>query len=64
MLTMEERKELIVDNIDPDLLVEILDISTEDLLTAFEDKVLDQWDSKFQYLEEEGDQYGPESINA
>ena len=64
MLTTEERKELIIENIDPDFLVEILNISIEDLIESFEDLIMDNWESKFQYLEEEHDDYGPESINS
>lgn len=51
-LTLEEKKELLVDHIDPDFLVEVLNIDTADLANAFEDKILDCWD-KFEYLEED-----------
>ena len=51
-LTVEEKKELLADHIDPDFLVEVLDISTAELANAFEDKLLDSWD-KFYYLEED-----------
>lgn len=51
-LTLEEKKELIVDNIDPDLLVEIFNISTQELLDAFEGHLEEKW-YEFAYLEEE-----------
>ena len=40
MLTLEELKERIVSLYDPDLIVEILEITTEELLDAFEEKLL------------------------
>ena len=40
MLTLEELKERIISQYDPDLVVEILEISTEELLENFEDKLL------------------------
>lgn len=52
MLTPEERKEKIIDHIDPDFLVEVLDISTEQLVEAFEDQLLENW-HLFEYLEED-----------
>ena len=40
MLTLEEIGEMIVlHEIDPDLLVEVLEITTEEILERFEDKV-------------------------
>lgn len=50
-LTLEEKKELLVDHIDPDFLVEVLNIDTAELADAFEDRILECWD-KFMYLEE------------
>lgn len=44
MLTLEELKERIVAQYDPDLIVEILEISTEELLENFENKLLDKRD--------------------
>lgn len=39
-LTLEELKERIIDEYDPDLVVEALEITTEELLEHFEDKLL------------------------
>ncbi len=50
-LTLYELKEKLLERYDPDLLLEMLEISAEDLLNAFEDKVID----KFAKLEEELD---------
>lgn len=63
MLTAEERKEKVVDNIDPDFFVEVLNISTEQLVEAFGDLMEDKWDT-FAYLEEEANDYDPESISS
>jgi chaperonin GroEL (HSP60 family) len=42
-LTLNELKELIVqDGIDPCTICEVLDITTEDLLHEFEDKLIDK----------------------
>jgi hypothetical protein len=49
-LTLEEKKELLVDHIDPDFLVEVLNIGTAELADVFEDKILDNW-TLFEYLE-------------
>ncbi len=56
MLTLEELKERIIQNYDPDLIVEILEISTEELLNVFEDKLVENT-SKFKdlYEQETGD---------
>lgn len=50
-LTLHELKEKMLERYDPDLLVEILEISAEELLEAFEDKLID----RFTKLEEELD---------
>ena len=49
-LTLEELKELITARCDPDEVVELLDISTEDLLEYFEDKLIEHR-HKFKDLE-------------
>ena len=41
MLTLAELKERILQEYDPDLLVEVLEITSEELLDRFEDKVLE-----------------------
>lgn len=38
-MTLEELKEQLKDRVDPDLLLEELDISTEELVDRFEDKI-------------------------
>jgi len=50
-LTLEEKKELLVDHIDPDFFVEVFNITTSDLVEAFEDTIADKWE-QFKYLEE------------
>jgi len=37
VLTQQDLKELIIENYDPDIVIELLDLSTEDLLDRFED---------------------------
>lgn len=39
MITLEELKEKLKEQVDPDLLVEELNLSTEDLVDRFEDKI-------------------------
>jgi len=57
-LTADELVELIADRYDPDFIVEILDITSERLLYAFLDDVLDNQD-KFDLWENE-DENGEE----
>ena len=52
MHTLEELKELIKERVDPDLLVEELELSSEELVDAFEDKILARY-SKLQQLVED-----------
>jgi hypothetical protein len=40
-LTLEEIKEKIILEYDPDLIIEVLEITTEELLDSFEDKLVD-----------------------
>ena len=54
-LTIEEKKEKIVRFIDPDFLIEILDVKTEYLVELLEDEIEDQW-SKFEYLEDDNEE--------
>ncbi len=51
-LTLEEIKERIGSQYDPDLIVEVLEISTEELLDAFEEKLLAKL-HKFEDIEDE-----------
>jgi len=53
-LTLEEIKERIVKLYDPDDIVEALELNTEELLDAFEDKLADNID-KFNGDLEDGD---------
>ena len=41
MTLLEELKEKIGNNYDPDLIVEVLEITTEELLEAFEEKLIE-----------------------
>lgn len=52
MLTLEELKERIIQTYDPDLVVEALEITTEQLLNVFEEE-LEENRNKFKDLEEE-----------
>ena len=53
MLTLEELKErIIAEGYDECLICDILEVSTEELLCAFEDKLIDNRDK---FLEEEDD---------
>lgn len=52
MITIPELKLRIIDNYDPDLVVELLDLSTEDILDRFED-ILFIRQHKFQDIIEE-----------
>ena len=49
MFTIEELKEKIVETYDPDLLVEVLKVSTEELVEALADRIEDMAD----FFEEE-----------
>jgi len=51
-LTLEELKEAVLDRLDADDLIDILDISAEELLEAFTDR-LEEKREKFDYIEEE-----------
>jgi len=59
-LTLEELKEILVDHLDPDDVVEALEITTEQLLNTFED-VLMQKRFKFSDYEEDFTDEGEES---
>lgn len=55
--TLEELKEYIIEHYDPDEFIEILDISTEELVEAFEDLIILK---RYKFDEEE--EYSDESI--
>lgn len=42
MLTLEEVKGRVIDEYDPDLVVEILEITTEELLECFEEEFINK----------------------
>lgn len=50
--TLEEIKEYLIQHYDPDDLIEAFEISTEELIDRFEDKVL-YYSSKFEETQEE-----------
>lgn len=55
MFTIEELKEKIVETYDPDLLVEVLKVSTEELVEALTDRIeemADFFEEEFQQDEE------------
>jgi len=52
VLTPDEFLDTVKDRMDPDLLVEVLELTTEELVRAFEDRVLDNR-YKFSDLEHE-----------
>jgi len=54
-LTLEEIKEKLLRFYDPDDLLEALQISSEEILDRFEDKLIKRLDSFYEELEEEGD---------
>lgn len=54
MRVLAELKELIVERMDPDLVLELLDISTEELCDAFEMKI-EEHRELFEDLEEDAD---------
>ena len=57
-LTLEELKEKLMDNYDPDDLLEFLELSSEEILDRFEDKVIKRFEQLEQEFLEEEDEYG------
>lgn len=55
-LTVEELKERVVETYDPELVVDVLQITTQELVDAFEDKLIDNR-IKFKDLEEDVNEY-------
>ena len=55
MLTLDELMEKIADHYDPDLIVDILEITSEELMMYFDDKVADMR-YKFVDFEEKDDE--------
>ena len=56
-LTLEEVKERLLKTFDPDDLLEALQITSEQLLERFEDKLINRLDVFEQELEEEDNEY-------
>jgi len=59
-LTLEEIKEKLLRFYDPDDLLEALQISSEEILDRFEDKLIKRLDSFYEELEEEEVEYAEE----
>jgi hypothetical protein len=53
-LTLEELKEKLMENYDPDDLLEFLELSSEEILDRFEDKVIKRFEQLEQEFIEEG----------
>lgn len=51
MLTLPELKEKIVQQIDEVDIIDLLGLTTEDIVNAFEDKIEDKWDKIVEELE-------------
>ena len=56
-LTLEEVKERLLKTLDPDDLLEALQITSEEILDRFEDKLINRLDVFEQELEEEENEY-------
>lgn len=56
-LTLGEIKEKLLKLYDPDDLLEALEITSEELLDRFEDKLINRFDSFEEELEDEEDEY-------
>ena len=56
-LTLEEIKERLLKTFDPDDLLEALQITSEEILDRFEDKLINRLDVFEQELEEEDNEY-------
>ena len=54
-LTLEEMKERLTKTYDPDDLLEVFQITTEDLLNRFEDRLIRNLDSFYEEFEEDAD---------
>lgn len=57
-VTFQDLKQRLMERADPDVLVEVLDLSSEDIVNAFQDQIEDRFDLlKDQYfpIEEEED---------
>lgn len=60
MLTIKELSRLLAQNLDPDALVELLDISSEELVERFEDKIEDKASVLIKEVEEDQQEFDGE----
>lgn len=51
IITIEQYKEQLSESLDPDEAVDVLNISTDELLEAFPDKVLKNFEKEFDTME-------------
>ena len=51
-VTLEELKELLIERVDPDLLLEELELSSEDLVDRFEDRIEAKFSRLYKLVEE------------
>jgi len=51
-ITLEELKELLIERVDPDLLLEELELSSEDLVDRFEDRIEAKFSRLYKLVEE------------
>jgi hypothetical protein len=56
-LTLEEIKERLLKTMDPDDLLEVLQVTSEEILDRFEDKLINRLDVFESELEEEDNEY-------
>lgn len=52
MFTLEELKELLKERVDPDLLVDELGLTTEEIVDRFEDRIEQRMSRMFRLVEE------------
>lgn len=54
-ITLADLKQRILDRVDPDRLVELLNLNTEQLVAAFEDEIEEKYDELVSELYDESD---------
>lgn len=52
MYTLEELKELLKERVDPDTLVDALSLSTEEIVEAFEDRIMERVPKMIELVED------------
>lgn len=60
-ITLADLKQRILDRVDPDRLLELLNLNTEQLVAAFEDEIEDKYDELVSELYEDTDDITAES---